>query len=154
MVWAQFCYYPRACKPMMFWSRDTDPAATPSVRPKPPFEARGVDNIMKLRKVMPSGGDAQVNPSNSTSHPEGKGEGAEAETTKSIQDSLEGQKPKDVKAWLDFRVSWLRVCCSASRCHFVAPEDCVWSFDDEKSRRQDSVYMYLKTRHYYIQEKI
>eukprot|EP00752_Nemacystus_decipiens_P002127 g2029.t1 len=87
--------------PLLAW-RDTDPAATPSVLPKPPFEARGVDNIMKLRQIIPCGGDAGVTPSNSTSRPEGAA--AEEETTKSIQDRLEGQRPKDIKAWLDFRV--------------------------------------------------
>lgn len=103
---APFYHFSRARKPVIFWSRDIDPAATPSVLPKPPFEARGVDSIMKLRKTMPGGGDAEVTNSNSTSRAEGVE--AEAETTKSIQDRLEGQRPKDIKAWLDFRVSWLR----------------------------------------------
>lgn len=92
----------RAHMSMMFWSRDTDPAATPSVPPKPPFEARGVDTIMNLRKAMPCGGDAGATHSIPTSLPDGAG--AE-EDTMSIQERFEGQRPKDIKAWLDFRVS-------------------------------------------------
>lgn len=89
---------------MTFPSRDTDPVATPSVPPKPPLEARGVDAIMQLRKAMSYGADAKVTASIPTSLPEGAG--AVPETTTSIQDRLEGQRPKDIKAWLDFRVSW------------------------------------------------
>lgn len=110
--------------PIMFWSRDTDPAATPSVLPKPPSEARGVDNIMKLRKVMPGSGDAEVTPSIATSPRERAGAGPDAPM--SIQDRLEGQRPKDIKAWLDFRVSWVRD--SVLLAGIWAPEDlCVQS---------------------------
>lgn len=92
--------------PVAFWGRDTDPAATPSVPPKPPFEARGVDTIMKLRKAMThSSGDAEVTPAIHASLPE---EVSTKADTMSIRDRLEGQRPKDIKAWLDFRVSWLR----------------------------------------------
>lgn len=91
--------------PMAFLSRNAEPAASPSVPPKPPFEARGVDTIMKLRKVMACGGDTEVTPSISTSLPEGVG--ADKDANMSIQDRLEGQRPKDIKAWLDFRVSFL-----------------------------------------------
>eukprot|EP00903_Cladosiphon_okamuranus_P012984 g12116.t2 len=99
--------------PLLAW-RDTDPAATPAVLPKPPFEARGVDAIMKLRKTAPCGGDAQVEAAQveaaqveaATSIPTLPPERArtEADTILSIHDRLQGQRPKDIKAWLDFRV--------------------------------------------------
>lgn len=111
----------------MFWSRDIDPAATPSVLPKPPFEARGVDTIMKLRKTMPCGGDAEVASSIPTSPLEEAG--AEADTVMSIHDRLEGQRPKDIKAWLDFRVSWLldRVALLLRSRRLLAREDCMYA---------------------------
>lgn len=67
--------------------------------PIPPFEARGVDDIMRLRDR----GDAGVKVSTSD-----KNGSVEVAPGMPIQDSLQGQRPKSLKAWMDFRVSFSR----------------------------------------------
>ena len=91
--------------PTTFWRRETDSALKPSVLPKPPFEARGVDEIMKLKKVCSAA--AEISSTTATSPPPPDVPGTDA-TSVSIQDKLEGLRPNCIRAWLEFRVSWLR----------------------------------------------
>lgn len=84
-------------------NRDTNaPEETPSIPPKPPippFEARGVNDIMRVRDR--EGAGVQV----STSDKNGS---VEVAPELSIQDKLQGQRPKALKAWMDYRVNFSR----------------------------------------------
>ncbi|CAB1111111.1 unnamed protein product [Ectocarpus sp. CCAP 1310/34] len=91
--------------PLLAW-RERDPAAEPPAMPKPPLEARAVEDIVKLRRQSPGGADATRSSLTSPPLPTeeaGVSAGAPA-TTMSIQDRLEGQRPRAVAAWLRFRV--------------------------------------------------
>ena len=81
---------------------DSSPA--PSKPPVVPLEARRVDNIMKQR-CAGAGGDTALPPV--PAKPKGKlrakGEGGAAPPL-SIEEKLEGQRPNELKAWIDFRV--------------------------------------------------
>lgn len=111
----------RACMPMTFWRRETDTSATPTVLPKPPFEARAVEEIMKLRRAGPGAVDTHGSCSTMVSSSLCEDTGR---TTVSIEDRLEGQQPYDIKAWLDFRVSW--VCGDFRFYVFAAPSTAVF----------------------------
>ncbi|CAM9131465.1 unnamed protein product, partial [Ectocarpus sp. 13 AM-2016] len=91
--------------PLLAW-RERDPAAEPPAMPKPPLEARAVEDIMKIRRQIPDGADATRSSLASPPSPTeeaGVAAGAPA-TTMSIKDRLEGQRPRAVAAWLQFRV--------------------------------------------------
>lgn len=110
-----------------FWRREPDSTATSSVIPKPPFEARGVDDIMKLRKVCRAA--AETTPSTTTTSPSPPEVAAPAPGASfSIQDKLEGLRPNSIRSWLEFRVSWLRGCylllCRHSSAEFVCTQVC------------------------------
>lgn len=102
---ACFCFLLRTCMQIMLWSRETDTSATPTILPKPPFEARAVEEIMKLRRAGPGVADAHT--TYSTTASASLSEDA-AGVAVSIEDRLEGQQPNKIKAWLGFRVSWVR----------------------------------------------
>lgn len=84
--------------------------------PKPPLEARAVEDMMKLRRQSPGGADATRSSLKSPPLPTEEAGVATAApaTTMSIQDRLEGQRPRAVAAWLQFRVAnhklWLHSC--------------------------------------------
>lgn len=110
-----------------FWRREPDSTATSSVIPKPPFEARGVDDIMKLRKVCRAA--AETTPSTTTTSPSPPEVAAPAPGASfSIQDKLEGLRPNSIRSWLEFRVSWLPGCylllCRHSSAEFVCTQVC------------------------------
>lgn len=93
--------------------RETDdPRKESHVPPKravAPFEAREVDKVMVLRQL----GDGNTNGVSAVA-PTPKGnshtkDAAAAKAITSVQDILETQRPKDLKAWIHYRVRFRRV---------------------------------------------